>query len=532
MKLQDSLEIQNMIAGVESSRVEFKETTGQLERAMETLCAFLNGEGGTVFFGVTDKGKVIGQEVVDKTKRDIAEAISRLEPAAVVRVRYLEIPNTQKTVIALHVEEDRFNKPFFYKGRAYCRIESVTTVMTREQINKQLLGRNEFKYTWDAYPNDRLRLTDLDENEILKSVRLGVECGRLPETIGNDIPVIMEKFGLMENHVLNNAAAVLFAKDRLTAYPQCLLRLACFRGTDKTEFVDSVRLYGNIFRLLDAAMAFLFKHLSLSGTTERLEREENLTIPYKALRECVVNALCHRLYRNPEESVSIGIYADRVEVVNPGVLPGGWSLRKFLSDHESKPMNPIIADVLYKRKVLENWGRGIQLMRTECEAASLPTPEFIIDSGEVHTIFRFHIDENEKDPNLDGKDPKLVEKDPHLDDEGDPKLVGKDPKFGEKAPNLFEEDPKSDDKSISRKSKKRSSKLLDFLQKMGDEYCSIRVLQQKMGLKDKKGFYRRYIVPSIERGLIEQLYPDTPNHPKQQYRITDNGRNLLSQQEN
>ena len=49
---------------------------------METLCAFLNGTGGIVLFGVTDKGKIIGQKVSDRTKRDIAEAIRRIEPFA------------------------------------------------------------------------------------------------------------------------------------------------------------------------------------------------------------------------------------------------------------------------------------------------------------------------------------------------------------------------------------------------------------------------------------------------------------------
>ena len=58
----DNLEILNgLIAGAEGGTVEFKETTGQLERGIETLCAFLNGTGGTVLFGVTDKGKIIGQ---------------------------------------------------------------------------------------------------------------------------------------------------------------------------------------------------------------------------------------------------------------------------------------------------------------------------------------------------------------------------------------------------------------------------------------------------------------------------------------
>lgn len=93
----DNLDIvKQLIAEKENGRVEFKETTGQLERGMETLCAFLNGEGGTVLFGVNDKGKIIGQEVSDKTKRDIADAINRLEPVTAVHISYAPLHNSEK----------------------------------------------------------------------------------------------------------------------------------------------------------------------------------------------------------------------------------------------------------------------------------------------------------------------------------------------------------------------------------------------------------------------------------------------------
>ena len=59
MKIDNLEDIKNLIVQTENEQLEFKETTGQLERGMETLCAFLNGEGGTVLFGVTDKGKII-----------------------------------------------------------------------------------------------------------------------------------------------------------------------------------------------------------------------------------------------------------------------------------------------------------------------------------------------------------------------------------------------------------------------------------------------------------------------------------------
>ncbi len=299
----DNLDIvKGLIAEKECGRVEFKETTGQLERGMETLCAFLNGKGGTVLFGVTDKGKIIGQDVSDKTKRDIAEAIRRIEPFATVDVSYIEIPDTGKSVIVLSAEEQRYMRPFSCKGRAYIRVESVTSTMPQEIYNQYLIQRGG-KYTWEAITNPDLKISDLDEHAVINAVRGGIRSGRLPEaTIREDLPTILEKFSLLHDGKLNNASVVLFGRD-FYYYPQCLLRLARFKGTTKDEFIDNQRVTGNIYALLDAAMAFFFKHLSLSGKIEGLYREEELEIPYKALRECCINALCHRLYHRPGSSV-------------------------------------------------------------------------------------------------------------------------------------------------------------------------------------------------------------------------------------
>lgn len=139
----DNLDIvKRLIAEKEGGLVEFKETTGQLERGMETLCAFLNGNGGTVLFGVNDKGKIIGQDVSDKTKRDIADAINRLEPVAAVQISYAPIPDSEKKVIAFHVENSKPDRPFSYKGRPYMRVESATTTMPQATYNDLLLQRD------------------------------------------------------------------------------------------------------------------------------------------------------------------------------------------------------------------------------------------------------------------------------------------------------------------------------------------------------------------------------------------------------
>ena len=465
--------VTELIAEKESGRVEFKETTGQLERGMETLCAFLNGEGGTVLFGVTDKGKIIGQEVSDKTRRDIADAINRLEPIASVQSSYVPLPDSEKKIIVLHVENARIERPFSYKGRPYMRIESVTTTMPQGKYNELLIRREEIRHGWETYPNPSLKLSDLDEEEISKTMRLGIQCGRLPETIGDDIPVILERLGLSEDGILKNASAVLFAKKKLADYPQNLLRLARFKGTDKTEFLDNLRVHGNLFQLLDAAMAFIFKHLLLSGTTDGLEREENLEIPYKAIREAAINSLCHRSYRDAGGSVAIAIYDNRVEIENPGSFPFGWDMNKIKSEHGSKPHNPLIADTLYVRKVLESWGRGINLMIEECNQKNMPEPEFQIAEDEVKVVFRR-------------------------------KVTG-------------------------QVTGQPTGQVISLIRCIGRQALSVKEVMEHLSLKGRDNFLKSYLYPAMQEKLVEQTHPEQANHPNQKYRLTDKGKELLQQ---
>lgn len=102
---------------------------------------------------------------------------------------------------------------------------------------------------------------------------------------------------LLNDGIPNNAVATLFSTN-IYEYPQFRLRMARFRGTDKNEFIDNQRVEGNFFDLLDAGMAFFFKHLSLSGKIVGFVREEHLEIPAEALRETLVNALlCKGLHK-------------------------------------------------------------------------------------------------------------------------------------------------------------------------------------------------------------------------------------------
>ncbi len=483
MKLEVLDDIRFLInSDTETDTIEFKKTTGQLERGMETLCAFLNGNGGTVLFGVTDEGRIVGQDLAGRTKETIAEAISRLEPCPDVRVCYIPLPDCDRYVIALRVDSAKMDRPFCYKGRPYIRIENVTTLMPQEQYNHLLIQRGG-QYSWDSQVNPELKISDLDEQAVLGAVRTGIRCGRLPETtIMEDLPTILEKFSLLHDGELNNASVVLFGRD-FYHYPQCLLRMARFKGTTKDEFIDNQRVTGNIFTLLDAAMAFFFKHLSLSGRVEGLYREEELQIPYKALRECCTNALCHRSYHRQGSSVGIAIYDDRVEIENSGTFPPDVTIDKLLSGHNSEPQNLIIANVLYKSEVLENWGRGIGLMVSECRRVGLPDPEFHTDGSSVWVIFHYNR-----------------------------KAVGHDPTAAPQQPHSY---PTA------------NLQLRKVLSAIGEQTLAAKEIMGSMGLKDKSNFLELYLYPAIRQNLIEPIYPNNPKHPGQKYRLTEKGKDLL-----
>ena len=383
-------ELQKLIAADEGETVEVKETTGQRRDACETLCAFLNKNGGTVVFGVTKKGKLTGQLMADTTKRDLFEVFQKFEPAADIEVSYVPVDETH-TAIVCHVDGGN-RKPYIYDGKPHKRVQSSTTVMSQEEYERMLLARGGFRSEWEDQPNPELSLDDLDLEVIRDTARKAVRVGRLDESVDTENAVsLLDHFKLRKNGTLLNGAAVLFGKADRIDYPQLEIKMGWFKGTDQRVFLDNSHVQGNVFKLMDAAMAFCFKHLNLAAwTSGKIERDEELEIPADALREALVNAFAHRSYENRRQTIYLAIYDDRVEIKNPGKFPSDFNLARLYSPpiQHSEPRNEKIARVLYLRKSIETWGRGLTRIANECARVGLPVPEVKEAYGCVTTVFR------------------------------------------------------------------------------------------------------------------------------------------------
>jgi ATP-dependent DNA helicase RecG len=105
------------------------------------------------------------------------------------------------------------------------------------------------------------------------------------------------------------------------------------------------------------------------------------------LHEALVNALIHRDYSIYGGAVSVAVYDDRLEIISSGTLPFGLTPEELKRDHESRPRNPLLADVFYRRGLIERWGRGTQKIIELCQAAGQPEPEFEQRAGDV--VVRF-----------------------------------------------------------------------------------------------------------------------------------------------
>jgi len=219
-------------------------------------------------------------------------------------------------------------------------------------------------------------------------IRAALHCGRLASQPSDPMDVLDRLHLRVEGRLLR-AAVVLFGRTFLPDYPQCALRMARFKGTSKTEFLDQRQLRGHAFQILDEAVNFIMRHIPVAGRIEsgRLEREDIPLYPPLALREALVNALCHRDYTIPGGAVNVAIYDDRLEIISSGLLPPGITIADLKRSHVSRPRNPLIAEVFYRRGLIEQWGRGTQKIVDWCVAAGQPEPDFEEQAGDV--VVRF-----------------------------------------------------------------------------------------------------------------------------------------------
>lgn len=379
-------EINELAAGGESETVEFKRTTGEKKEAAKALSAMLNGRGGSVLFGVHPSGKVVGQNVADKTLENITQACREIRPWHPPSIERIAMPDRENHEVLVVTVGTGANKPYSFKGRYYQR-SGASTVEMPDEIQLSLVL--ERAHGWDRWEtaDSQLGFDAIDGGEVRSFRDDAVSAGRGKFETDASVADVFRAMNLLDRDGNPNRAAVaLFGRPEAFGhhYPTLGCRLVAVAGTQiGEEFRDDLLIEDNVFTSLRRAMSFCEDHLRhpvrIGGG---LHAEAGLEIPSAVIREALANAFGHRDYAKGG-LVQVQVFSDRLEVLSPGGLHFGLTPSDLYVDHGSHPWNPTMMGCLYRRGIVEQLGSGTLRMAKMCVEVGLGRPVFTASGTSV-----------------------------------------------------------------------------------------------------------------------------------------------------
>ncbi|MCD8200744.1 MAG: putative DNA binding domain-containing protein, partial [Clostridia bacterium] len=373
-------ELMDLIKQGEGVCVEFKKAESDIPKNVyETVCSFLNREGGHIFLGVSDNGSVIGinEDSCDKMIKDFVTSVNnggKINPAIYIKPEVYDVDG--KTIMDIYVprghDVDRCNNRFYdrlnesdidisnhtdavfslYKRKTGAVYVDTVTRYWLDDLRPDLIQRardmttdtTEKQHPWKS----------MSDEELLRSVNLILrdeETGKEGVTI---------------------AGVLLFGKDNviMAVLPwhktDAIVRIINQDRYDEREIVST-----NLLDSYDRLMEFGKNHLN---STFRLDGVQRVNARNHILREIVSNLLSHRDYSSRFVAKMV-IEQDDVYTENANVANGIGPLNMQTLNPKAK--NPPIADVFREIGLADELGSGIRNTYKYTRLYSDSDPQFV-----------------------------------------------------------------------------------------------------------------------------------------------------------
>jgi ATP-dependent DNA helicase RecG len=220
-RMTSLVDLRTLAAQGESVTLEFMKSTAEKERACRTLCAFANGQGGQVLFGVTSAGKVVGQAVADRTLEELAQEFQNFEPPIFPEFERVPVEAGREVLVVRIGRAARV--PVAFRGVAFERTLNTTRTMARETYQRLLLEELHAVQRWENQAAEGWDVARLDTREMVLTMEEAIRRGRIDDPGTREPLEILRGLGLLVNgEHLSRAAVVLFCKaeDPQPDYPQ------------------------------------------------------------------------------------------------------------------------------------------------------------------------------------------------------------------------------------------------------------------------------------------------------------------------
>jgi len=331
-----------MNIGVETEKIEFKKTTGELREGITSLASMLNKNGyGVLYFGVKDNGDVVGQQMGDRTLREISQAIANFIKPQIIPTIEHELMD-DKDVIRIEVRGSE--KPYSAYGRYYMRSADEDRELSPIAL-KELMDRQTSSdvLTLAVAPVQNLTFNKLK----IAYVTAGLTV---------DQATFEDNAGLKNSDGKYNLMAFLLADEN-----DISIKVVTFAGKDKTELVKRNEYGGTcLVTAIDKVIDYMESINDTMVTMGSHRRQEEKLFDMASFKEAWQNACIHTKWDkgNPP---AVYIFSDRIEIISTGGLPVDLNKEEFYKGI-SKPVNSKLQKIFGQLGYVEQTGHGIPLI--------------------------------------------------------------------------------------------------------------------------------------------------------------------------
>lgn len=339
----------------------------------ECLVAFANGDGGLIILGLDENGRPTDELWEEEVEGALLEAASQCRPP--IPTEWQTVETRAGSLIGINVPRS-MDLHTLADGRVLIRSGAHNRPLSGSEVSALAGSKSTAEFETEVVPG--ARPSDLDPDIVREYIDRREARGAAK--VSSTRELLFEIGATDRDGNPTMVGILLFGKQPQMFFPQSGVVFVKFAGTEPRGEDGGIgygrrdEIGGPLARIVERAWNVVYEEMRVGATVNQLEREELMEYPRFAVREALVNAVAHRDYRVRGRRIEIRMYADRLEVISPGGLPGYMTLDNLVEEHFSR--NPRLVSGLYQWGYIEELGLGIDLMIEEMVQHGHEPPTF------------------------------------------------------------------------------------------------------------------------------------------------------------
>lgn len=365
-------ELATLLLSKEDEQLEFKEAKEgfHFDKLVEYCAAIANEGGGRFVLGVTDKRprRVVGTRAFESVERTTAGLVERLR----LRLEIDELEHNGLRVLIVRIPARPLGVPIPVNGAYLMRAGEDLVPMTPDRL-RRIFAETGPDFSAEICPGAKFE--DLDPDAIATFRQRWSRKSNASRAVEADDAQLLHDADLLVDGGVTYAALVLCGKPKALGRHLAQAEVVFeFRSSDEPgpasfrhEFREGLLLvHDQLWHLVNLRN-------DLQHFQDGLFVVDVPTFSERTVREAILNAVCHRDYRDAG-SVFIRQFPRRIEIVSPGGFPSGITTQNLL--WKQKSTNRRIAEALARCGLIERAGQGFDLIYSESIQHSKPLPDF------------------------------------------------------------------------------------------------------------------------------------------------------------